>query len=79
MGVGQAGKVKVHGDFTVDRSGSGMSDGGWNFSWDDCRVSVEDAEVGEVMYLVGFLDIILPKFLKLKTTQMENLTITSFS
>ena len=38
MGVGKDGKVGVHGDVTVDRSGSGMLDGGWNFSWDDCRV-----------------------------------------
>ena len=40
-------KVGVHGDVTVDRSGSGMLDGGWNFSWDDCAV------VGQVMSLVG--------------------------
>ena len=62
MGVGEDGKVRVHGDFTVDRSGSGISDGGWNFSWDDCGVSVEDAEVGEAMCLVGFLVIILKSF-----------------
>ena len=49
--VGEDGKVGVHGDVTVDRSGSEMLDGGWNFSWDDCGVSneEEDAEVGEVM------------------------------
>ena len=52
--VGEDGKVGVHGDVTVDRSGSGMLDGGWNFTWDDCGVSVEeDAEVGEVTSLVG--------------------------
>ena len=55
MGVEQDGKVEVHGYVTVDRSRSGMLDGGWNFSWDDCGVSVEDEEVGEVMSLVGFL------------------------
>ena len=38
MGVGQDGKVGAHGDVTVDKSGSGMLDGGRNFSWDDCRV-----------------------------------------
>ena len=32
-----------------------MLDGGWNFSWYDCGVSVEDEQVGEVMSLVGFL------------------------
>ena len=57
MGVGEDGKVGVHGDVTVDRSGSGMVDGGWNCIWDDCGVSVEeDAEVGEVMSLVGLAD-----------------------
>ena len=57
MGVGKDGKVGVHGDVTVDRSGSGMLDGGWNCIWDDCRVSVEeDAGVGEVMSLVGLAD-----------------------
>ena len=57
MGVGKDGKVGVHGDVTVDRSGSGMLDGGWNCIWDDCGVSVEeDAEVGEVMSLVGLTD-----------------------
>ena len=50
MRVGEDGKVGVHGDVTVDRSGSEMLDGGWNFSWDDCGVSNEEnAEVGEVM------------------------------
>ena len=34
-----------------------MLDGGWNFIWDDCGVPVEeDAEVGEVMSLVGLAD-----------------------
>ena len=45
VGVGEDGK-RVHGEVTVDRSGSRMLDGGWNFSWDDCGVSVEkDAEL----------------------------------
>ena len=57
VGVKKDGKVGVHGDVTVDRSGSGMLDGGWNCIWDDCGVSVEeDAEVGEVMSLVGLAD-----------------------
>ena len=57
VGVGEDGRVGVHGDVTVDRGGSGMLDGGWNFSWDDCGVSVEeDAEIGEVMSLVGLAD-----------------------
>ena len=57
--VGKDGKVGVHGDVTVDRSGSGMLDGGWNCIWDDCGVSVEeDAEVGEVMSLIGLADYI---------------------
>ena len=55
MGVGEDGRVGVPGNVIVDRSESGMLDGGWNFSWDDCRVTVgEDAEFGEVMSLVGF-------------------------
>ena len=37
--VGEDGKVGVHGDVRVDRSGSGVLDGDWNFSWDDCGVS----------------------------------------
>ena len=46
VGVGKYGKVGVHGDVTVDRSESGMVDGGWNCIWDDCGVSVkEDVEV----------------------------------
>ena len=54
MGVGEDGKVGAYGDFTLDRSGSEMLDGDWNFNWDDCRVSVqEDAVVGEVISLVG--------------------------
>ena len=57
VGVGEDGKVAVYGDVTVDRSGSWMLDGGWNFIWDDCGVPVEeDAEVGEVMSLVGLAD-----------------------
>ena len=57
VGVGKDGKVGVHGDVTVDRSGSGMVDGGWNCIWDDCGVSnEEDAEVGEIMSLVGLAD-----------------------
>ena len=57
MGVGQDGQVGIHGDVTVDRSGSGMLHGGWKFSWYDCGVSVEeDAEVGEVISLVGLAD-----------------------
>ena len=57
VGVGEDGKVGVHGDVTVDRSGSGMVDGGWNCIWDDCGVSdEEDAEIGEVMSLVGLAD-----------------------
>ena len=50
MRVGEDRKVGVHGDVTVDKSGSGMLDGGWNFSWDDCAV------VGQVMSLVGLTD-----------------------
>ena len=54
VGVGENGKVGVHGNVTVDRSGSEMLDGGWDFNWDECRVSVEeDTEVGEIMSLVG--------------------------
>ena len=57
VGVGEDGQVGVHRDVTVDRSGSGMLDGGRKFSWYDCRVSVEeDAEVGEVISLVGLAD-----------------------
>ena len=57
MSVGENGKVGVHRDVTVDWSGSEMQDGGWNFSWDDYWVSdEEDAEVGEVMSLVGLAD-----------------------
>ena len=57
VGVEEDGKVGVHGDVTVDWSGSGMLNGGWNFSWDDHGVSdEEDAEVGEVMNLVGLAD-----------------------
>ena len=45
-------------DVAVDRSGSGMLDGGWNFCWvGDFRVSVEEnVEFGEVMILVGLVD-----------------------
>ena len=57
VGVVEDRKVGVYGDVTVDRSGSGMLDGGWNFIWDDCGVPVEeDAEVGEVMSLIGLAD-----------------------
>ena len=50
VGVGEDGKVGVHGDVTVDKSRSGMVDGGWHFFWDDCGVLVEeDAGVGEIM------------------------------
>ena len=51
MGIGEDGKVGVHGDVAVDGSGSVMLDGGWSCIWDDCGVSVEeDAEVGEVLW-----------------------------
>ena len=33
MLVGEDWKVGVHGDVTVDRSGSVMLNGGWYFSW----------------------------------------------
>ena len=57
MGVGEDGKVEIHGDVTIDRSGIGMVNVGWNCIWDDCGVSVEeDAEVGEIMSLVGLAD-----------------------
>ena len=57
MGVGKDGKVEVHGDVTVDRSGIGMVDNDWKCIWDDSRVSVEeDVGVGEVMSLVGLAD-----------------------
>ena len=56
-GKGENRKVGGHGDFTVDRSESGMLDVGWNFSWDDCGISdEEDTKVGEVISLVGLLD-----------------------
>ena len=41
MGVGEDIKVRVHGDVTVDRSGSGMLDGCWNGIWDDCWVHLK--------------------------------------
>ena len=57
VGVGEDGKLGVYEDFTVDRSRSGMLYGDWNFIWDDCGVPVEeDAEVGEVMSLIGLAD-----------------------
>ena len=57
VGVGEDGKVEGYGDVTADRSGSGMLDGGWNFIWEDCGVLIEeDAEVGEVVSLVGLTD-----------------------
>ena len=56
-GVGEYEKVGVHGDVTVDRSVSGMLDGGRNVSWDDCGISdEEDAEINEVIRLVGLAD-----------------------
>ena len=39
VGVGEDGKVGVYGDITLDRHGSGMLEGGVNFSCDDLRVS----------------------------------------
>ena len=57
VGVEEDGKVGVHGNVTVGRSGSGMLDGGWSFIWDDCGISdEEDSEVDEVKSLVGLLD-----------------------
>ena len=57
VGVGEDGNLEIHGDVIEDRSGSGMLDGGWNCIWNDCGVSVEEnAEVGEVMSLVGLAD-----------------------
>ena len=57
MGIGQDGKAGVYGAITVDRSVSGMLDEVWSFSWPDCGVSVEeDAEVGEIMSLVGLAE-----------------------
>ena len=57
VSVGEDGNVEVNRDVTEDRSGSGMLDGRWNFSWDDCRVSdKEDTEICEVMSLVGLVD-----------------------
>ena len=57
VGVGEDGKVGVHGHVTVDRSGGGMLDGGWNCIWDDCRGSVEeDPEVAAAMTYVGLAD-----------------------
>ena len=53
VGEEEDGKVGVHWDVTLDRSGSRMLDGGWNSNLDDCRVSVEeDADLGEVMRLL---------------------------
>ena len=55
--VVEDGKVAVYGDATVDRNGSWMLDGIWNFIWDDFGVPVEeDVEVGEVMRLIGVAD-----------------------
>ena len=57
VGVGENRNVGVHGDVKVCRSGCGMLNDGWNFSWDDCRVSdEEDTKVGEVMSLVGLVN-----------------------
>ena len=72
VGVGEDGKVGVYGDVTVGRSGSGMLDGSWNFSWDDCGVSdKEDTEVGEVMSLVGLADDIWSKSWMVKNLNAE--------
>ena len=46
VGVGEDGKVGVYGDVTVDRSGSGMLDGGWNFIWDHCGDAVNVFDFG---------------------------------
>ena len=57
VGVGEDGKLGLHGDVIVDTSGSGMLDGGWNCIWNDCGVShEEDAGLGEVISLVGLAD-----------------------
>ena len=57
VGVREDGKVGVHGHVTVDRTGGGMLDGGWNCIWDDCRGSVEeDPEVAAAMSYVGLAD-----------------------
>ena len=59
MGVGEDGKLGIYGDVTVERSGGGMLDWGWHFSWDDGGVSNEEGvEVGEVMILVSLADVI---------------------
>ena len=50
-------EMEIHGDVIVDRSGCGMLDGCWNCIWNDRGVlAEEDAEVGEVMNLVGLAD-----------------------
>ena len=52
VGVRKDGKIGVYGDLTVDISGSGMLDDGWNFSWDDYGVSDEEAvEIVELLKL----------------------------
>ena len=59
MGVEEDGKLGIYGDVTVERSGGGMLDWGWYFSWDDGGVSIEeDVVVGEVMILVSLADVI---------------------
>ena len=41
----------------VDKSGSGIPDGDWNFSWDDCGVwNEEEIEVDEIISLLGLVD-----------------------
>ena len=57
VSVAEDGKLGVHGGITVNRSGSGMLDGGWNLSWDDGGVlDEEDTEVGDVISLLGLVD-----------------------
>ena len=68
MGIGEDGKLRVHRDVTVDRSGSRMLDGGWSFSWDDCGVLDEkDTDVG--MSLVGLAEDIWSKVVLKETIQ----------
>ena len=54
VGVGEDGRVGVHGDATVDRNTSGMLDGGWNFSWDEVLLwltVIEMKTIGKVFEL----------------------------
>ena len=63
MCVEEDGKIVLQGDATVDRSGSGMLDGGWNFSWNDWGVSDEEnAGFPKVESLVGLVDGIWSEF-----------------